>query len=62
MWKFDYEFGLTPLLGCSWLAVKLGCLRVDPANGFVVEDEIVTIGNEKGNENDNAGEENGDGW
>ena len=36
MWKFDYEFGLTPLLGCSWLSVKRGYLRVNPVSGFLL--------------------------
>jgi hypothetical protein len=48
MWKFDYEFGLTPLLGCSWLSVKRGYLRVNPVSGFLLP---VVVSNENENEN-----------
>jgi len=48
MWKFDYEFGLTPLLGCSWLSVKRGYLRVNPVSGFLLP---VAVSNENENEN-----------
>ncbi len=50
MWKFDYEFGLTPLLGCSWLSVKRGYLRVNPVSGFLLP---VVVDNDNDNENEN---------
>lgn len=37
--KFDYDYnacnGLSPLLCCSWLAVKDGYARIDPVTGFI---------------------------
>ena len=61
MWKFDYEFGLTPLLGCSWLSVKRGYLRVNPVSGFLLPFVVVDNGTDTDTdtdvENENENEE-----